>query len=54
MTYLFLVPHGAFATHHDFAARVLLQLLCCHTTRAQDATDEVKLQQKLAEVNLDK
>ena len=44
--YLLLVPHGSFASHHDLAACLLLQLFRSHSTGTQDTTHKVELKIK--------
>ena len=42
--YLFLIAHGSTSSDHDLAARLLFQLLCCHTSGSQNPADKIKLQ----------
>jgi hypothetical protein len=43
VAHLLLVPHGALATHHHLAARLLLQLLGGQAAGAEDTTHEIEL-----------
>lgn len=42
-THLLLVPHGAFASHHDLAACFSLQLFGSEPTRPEDSPHKVEL-----------
>lgn len=43
MSCLLLVSHGAFASHHDLAARLCLQLFGCQAPGPQDSSHKIEL-----------
>ena len=46
-TDLLFVPHGALASHHHLAPSLLLQLLGCQSSGAQDSSHKIKLKKNI-------
>ena len=44
-THLLLIPHGALSSDHNFTARLLFQLLRCHSSGSQNPSDKIELKQ---------